>query len=791
MISTLGRYKIISEIGQGAMGVVYKAVDPFIDRTVAIKTINLNLSKTELEEYEARFQQEIKAAGRLNHPNIVTIYDVGKTDQVAYMAMEYLEGVELKDMIATGQIPPADQVVDIIAQVADGLHFAHQQDIVHRDVKPSNIMVLKNNALAKITDFGIARLPNSAVKTMTGLILGSPRYMSPEQVIGKAIDSRSDIFSLGVVLYEALTGVAPFDGDNVNAIMYSTVNTSPQPPSAHNRAVPPMLDLIVAKAMAKLLEDRYQTVKEFGDDLREVRRQMDSSRPAAALKAMTAPPARSAPTPRAHEDTIPIIDAKAEEEAKPLSLAKTFDSFDATMRLMAQTGDIDEYKDYITQTQKMRAYRGKIEATSPLAKMAEKEAEPAAPAPAPAPKPQPAPERKIALRVAAQPGAEGGVAAGQQFQPHHDLGDPGAGSRRDRVAGRAGDPLTLQVVHRFGEPLDRDHLQARDRLLRLVGGGNDRVSEAELRGLAQPLLPALHGAHFPGETHFAEHHVLFGQRARAQAGDDGERDGEVRPGLRDANAADGIQEDILVVACDAPRAGAGPRAASRAGSARGPRRAAAAPCRATRPRAPAARPGAAAIPPASPSRTSRHAGVMLRQEERRRVGHLAKALLRHREDADLVHRAEAVLERADEAKARVRFALEIKDGIDHVLEDARAGERALLGDVADEDDGGPALLGQAREMRRAFAHLCHRSGRRGERAGIERLDGIDDGHARFRGRDRRLDLLQLDLGEKPHLGGVQAQAARAKRDLLCRLLSGHIENRHLLGKMRRGLQEKC
>ncbi|HEX7557990.1 MAG TPA: serine/threonine-protein kinase, partial [Usitatibacter sp.] len=137
MIATLGRYKIVSEIGQGAMGVVYKAVDPIIDRTVAIKTINLNLSRQELEEYEARFQQEIKAAGRLNHPNIVTIYDVGKTDQVAYMAMEFLEGQELKDMIASGQIPPADQVVDIITQVADGLSFAHQQDIVHRDVKPS------------------------------------------------------------------------------------------------------------------------------------------------------------------------------------------------------------------------------------------------------------------------------------------------------------------------------------------------------------------------------------------------------------------------------------------------------------------------------------------------------------------------------------------------------------------------------------------------------------------------------------------------------------------------------
>ena len=286
MIATLGRYKIVSEIGQGAMGTVYKAVDPIIDRTVAIKTINLNLSRQELEEYEARFQQEIKAAGRLNHPNIVTIYDVGKTDQMAYMAMEFLEGQELKDLIAAGQIPPPDAVVDIITQVADGLSFAHQQDIVHRDVKPSNIMVMKGG-VAKITDFGIARLPNSAVKTMTGLILGSPRYMSPEQVIGKAIDARSDIFSLGVVLYESLTGVAPFDGDNVNAIMYATVNTTPPPPSAHNRAVPAMLDLIVAKAMAKLLEDRYQSVKELGDDLREVRRQMDHSRPAAALKAET------------------------------------------------------------------------------------------------------------------------------------------------------------------------------------------------------------------------------------------------------------------------------------------------------------------------------------------------------------------------------------------------------------------------------------------------------------------------------------------------------------------------
>jgi len=396
MISTLGRYKIIGEIGQGAMGVVYKAVDPIIDRTVAIKTINLNLSRQELEEYEARFQQEIKAAGRLNHPNIVTIYDVGKTDQVAYMAMEFLEGKELKDMIATGELPSPGEVVDIIAQVADGLWFAHQQDIVHRDVKPSNIMVMKGG-VAKITDFGIARLPNSAVKTMTGLILGSPRYMSPEQVIGKSIDSRSDIFSLGVVLYEALTGVAPFDGDNVNAIMYATVNTTPPPLSAHNRSMPPMLDLIVAKAMAKLLEDRYQTIKELGDDLREVRRQMDHSRPAAAIKAATSPVPRSAEKFAVDTSTLPMEGAKPQEgdESKALSLAKTFDSFDATLRLAAMTDQTSEFKEYISETQKMRAYRGKIEPGSPLGRQmaATATAEPPAKA---APKPAPVKPKPVA-----------------------------------------------------------------------------------------------------------------------------------------------------------------------------------------------------------------------------------------------------------------------------------------------------------------------------------------------------------------------------------------------------------
>ena len=424
MIPSLGRYKIVAEIGQGAMGVVYKAVDPIIDRTVAIKTINLNLSKQELEEYEARFQQEIKAAGRLNHPNIVTIYDVGKTESVAYMAMEFLEGLELKDIIASGRLPPADQVVDIIAQVADGLWFAHQQDIVHRDVKPSNIMVLKGGT-AKITDFGIARLPNSAVKTMTGLILGSPRYMSPEQVIGKTIDARSDVFSLGVVLYEALTGQAPFDGDNVNAIMYATVNSTPSPPSSLMRAIPPMLDLICAKALAKSLDDRYQTIKEFADDLREVKRQLDANRPATALKATSSPVsarpaadrgADTATTPMAADGKLDKGTHRDEDPAKALQLAKSFDSFDATLRLASMTNQTDEFKDYISATQKMRAYRGKIEAGSPLAPAPAPAS--AAPAPAPAAVPQPAPEpERPAHRIVDSPGVTGIPLRGRKTEP--------------------------------------------------------------------------------------------------------------------------------------------------------------------------------------------------------------------------------------------------------------------------------------------------------------------------------------------------------------------------------------
>jgi eukaryotic-like serine/threonine-protein kinase len=366
MIETLGRYKVIGVIGQGAMGTVYKAVDPMIDRTVAIKTINLSLNSEELVEYEARFQQEIKAAGRLNHPNIVTIYDVGRTDTVAYMAMEFLEGRELKDLLTEQGRPSTYAVVDWIAQAAEGLGFAHKNDVIHRDVKPSNIMVV-GEGLAKITDFGIARTSASAVKTMTGMILGSPRYMSPEQVIGKKLDYRTDIFSLGVVLYEALTGHAPFDGDNVNAIMYATVNTEPITPSSQVPGVPQILDLIVAKALAKTVDERYQSMSEFARDLRGVLTKLGGNlSPESARAAGKTTPTTTKTDGRTSSLNTPQNAPRfnqapeGDESVKPLKLAKNFDSFDATLKLAAHTDQTGEFQGYISETKKMRAYSGDV-----------------------------------------------------------------------------------------------------------------------------------------------------------------------------------------------------------------------------------------------------------------------------------------------------------------------------------------------------------------------------------------------------------------------------------------------
>lgn len=350
MISHLGRYEIISELGQGAMGLVYKARDPLIDRIVAIKTINLNQALDEREEYEGRFYQEARAAGRLSHQNIVTIYDVGKSGDVAYIAMEFLQGRELRDVLNEKPMLPVDQVLDIVVQVAQGLSYAHEHGIVHRDVKPSNIMI-GSDGHVKITDFGIARMASAAVRTQTGMVLGSPKYMSPEQVMGKLADQRSDIFSLGIMLYEMLTGRAPFVGENVNAIMYQTLNAVPPAPSSLNPAVPEMLNFIVAKALAKKLDDRYQSVREMADDLRTCRNNLArafgttaAAKPPAAPKAKPKePPAPAAASGTEEEEALPIA---------ALGLSGAFDSLAATMRLAALTNDEKEVEE-LAKTLKM------------------------------------------------------------------------------------------------------------------------------------------------------------------------------------------------------------------------------------------------------------------------------------------------------------------------------------------------------------------------------------------------------------------------------------------------------
>jgi eukaryotic-like serine/threonine-protein kinase len=276
---TLGRYEIVDEIARGAMGVVYKARDPLIDRLVAIKTVDIGAPNAETETFERRFFREAKSAGRLNHPNVVTIHDVGKSDDVAYIAMEYLDGKSLREILDSGAVLPPQRIADIVAEIAGGLAFAHRNGVVHRDVKPANVIVLDSGAV-KITDFGIALLP-TGTRTMTGNVFGSPRYTSPEQVMGRPIDGRSDVFSLGAVLFELLTGRSPFGGSDLNGILKQVLTEPTPPPSMLNQTLPRAFDHIVAKATAKDPDERYQDADEMARDLRNFDR-LDLATPAPA-----------------------------------------------------------------------------------------------------------------------------------------------------------------------------------------------------------------------------------------------------------------------------------------------------------------------------------------------------------------------------------------------------------------------------------------------------------------------------------------------------------------------------
>lgn len=278
----LGKYEIRGELGRGAMGVVYEAFDPLIERRVAIKTIRTEVYESaNPEAVLQRFEHEAKAAGRLNHPNVVTIYDYGQDAEGAFIVMELVEGKPLSTLFESHTQFMLADTVRIISQILDALEHAHRNGVIHRDIKPANILVLPNGEI-KVTDFGIARLEFSTL-TQTGSRLGTPLCMSPEQFLGKEVDRRSDIFSVGVILYEMLTGERPFPGSSLTTIMHQVLKVEPPLPTELNLMLPPALDAVVRKAIAKRPDERYASAQEFSRALQVAARQQASTAPVEAV----------------------------------------------------------------------------------------------------------------------------------------------------------------------------------------------------------------------------------------------------------------------------------------------------------------------------------------------------------------------------------------------------------------------------------------------------------------------------------------------------------------------------
>jgi serine/threonine-protein kinase len=265
--SAIGRFQILHEIGRGSNGVVYSAQDPVLGRELAIKAIPLTALPQYRQQIEDGFINEARAAGRLSHAHIVTIFDAGRSGDLAYIAMERLQGRDLHDVLATGQKMTLKQVVSLMTRVADAVHYAHKRGLIHRDIKPSNIFLLRDGK-PKVLDFGVAlTMADNAVKSEHRKLIGTPNYMSPEQALGQPIDRRSDIFSLGIILYELLCGKRAFDGKNVEEILAKVVAANPTPLEKIRSDIPAPLLTVVRKAMTKDIHQRYQSAGEMRNDL--------------------------------------------------------------------------------------------------------------------------------------------------------------------------------------------------------------------------------------------------------------------------------------------------------------------------------------------------------------------------------------------------------------------------------------------------------------------------------------------------------------------------------------------
>jgi serine/threonine protein kinase len=263
-----GRYELHEELGRGAMGVVYRAHDPMIGRDVAVKTMHLSEAGTGMsrEELIGRFQTEARAAGLLTHPNIVVVFDAGEEEGIFYITMELVEGRSLQTLLDARQVFSLPRIMKLMEQVCSALDFAHQRNVVHRDIKPANLMLTADDAV-KITDFGTAKILQIGT-AQTSHVMGTPSYMSPEQVKGKPVDGRSDIFSLGVILYELMTGEKPFPGQNITTVIYKIINEDPIPPRSLDSSIHPGLSAVITHALAKEPSARYQTCQELLDALK-------------------------------------------------------------------------------------------------------------------------------------------------------------------------------------------------------------------------------------------------------------------------------------------------------------------------------------------------------------------------------------------------------------------------------------------------------------------------------------------------------------------------------------------
>lgn len=272
MFEEVGRYKVLELIGEGSMAEVYKAYDPEIGRTLALKILKKEWCLD--EEYVGRFMREAKAAGAFSHPNIVTVYDIGQVENRPYIIIELVEGTPMGDAMKPGSSMPLDKVLLIGGQLAEALNFAHSHGVVHRDIKPNNILLLPDGVTIKIADFGIAHIddPNSAQQTQVGTVLGTPQYMSPEQVMGQKVDGRSDLFSVGVILYQLCTGQRPFDGDTMATLLFKITKEEPPPIEIAQPGLPAGLQHIVNKLLAKAPERRFQTGEELAKALKHEQR---------------------------------------------------------------------------------------------------------------------------------------------------------------------------------------------------------------------------------------------------------------------------------------------------------------------------------------------------------------------------------------------------------------------------------------------------------------------------------------------------------------------------------------